>query len=530
MKQKLDRALDGVCVLVVALAAVLILTFDYGRDQGIYALVARSILEGHMPYRDAWDFKPPGIFLIYAFSRALFGASQWGIRLLEATGMLATAFLLVHIARAHFGKPRAGLVAAALMAFIHVQLDFWHSGQPETFGGMITVAALALGCLPWVRELSPRRTWLTAVGAGVLLGFAGLLKPPLAGGGVVLALALAYHAWSKKAGIRRAIEPIVGIFVGGIVPFVLTAIWFSAKGALGDLYDVLFVFTPHYTAIGWENQTAAGLLHWGFSEWLVRYSSLTTVGMVLLVAFRPRPAERPFVALTLGIIVVQIVGVTMQAKFFPYHYGAVWPVTALVAGLGWHEAWERLAARGAPFAAGFVVIVALLSTTQTATKNLNPFWERVGTRLSLLTGRYEGTSQEGWDKLATVADVAAGDNRAVAAFLREHTDPARPVYIWGFEPVIYDLAERSSASRYIYNVPQRVSWESTALRASLMDDLTRSPPSAVVVEHYDIFSFVTGNNLDSYGALAEFPELRDFVDARYRLAAHVGDFDVYLEP
>ena len=62
-----------------------------------------------------------------------------------------------------------------------------------------------------------------------------------------------------------------------------------------------------------------------------------------------------------------------------------------------------------------------------------------------------------------------------------------------------------------------------------LDDLARTPPPAIVVEHYDVFSFVTGNALDSYGALAEFPQLRELVAAKYRLAAHVGDFDIYVE-
>src|SRR5882724_9164740 len=50
--------------------------FKYGRDQGIYATVAATMLRGGMPYRDAWDFKPPGIYVIYALARAVFGPGQ----------------------------------------------------------------------------------------------------------------------------------------------------------------------------------------------------------------------------------------------------------------------------------------------------------------------------------------------------------------------------------------------------------------------------------------------------------------------
>ena len=64
------------CVLAIAFLLAQLLCFGYGRDQGIYAVVARAMLDGGMPYRDAWDFKPPGIFLIYALARALFGEAQ----------------------------------------------------------------------------------------------------------------------------------------------------------------------------------------------------------------------------------------------------------------------------------------------------------------------------------------------------------------------------------------------------------------------------------------------------------------------
>ena len=77
------RLLVAACLLGIAFLLLQILTYGYGRDQGIYAMVGRALLHGEMPYRDAWDFKPPGIFLIYASARALFGGGQWGIRVLE---------------------------------------------------------------------------------------------------------------------------------------------------------------------------------------------------------------------------------------------------------------------------------------------------------------------------------------------------------------------------------------------------------------------------------------------------------------
>src|SRR5579871_2607525 len=63
--------------LLPALVAALIivrlpsLVQPMGPDQGLYAYVGERILHGELPYRDAFDQKPPGIHYVYAGLRAL---------------------------------------------------------------------------------------------------------------------------------------------------------------------------------------------------------------------------------------------------------------------------------------------------------------------------------------------------------------------------------------------------------------------------------------------------------------------------
>src|ERR671913_2651841 len=60
----------------LALACVLLilrvpsLAQPMGADQGLYAYVGERILAGELPYRDAWDHKPPAIHYAYAALRA----------------------------------------------------------------------------------------------------------------------------------------------------------------------------------------------------------------------------------------------------------------------------------------------------------------------------------------------------------------------------------------------------------------------------------------------------------------------------
>lgn len=58
-------------------------TWWYG-DENIYMAIGQAITKGQWLYVDAWDHKPPMIYLVYALSYWLFGNSLWPLRLLNA--------------------------------------------------------------------------------------------------------------------------------------------------------------------------------------------------------------------------------------------------------------------------------------------------------------------------------------------------------------------------------------------------------------------------------------------------------------
>lgn len=526
-----QRVLMGVCVAGILFLCVQILMFGYGRDQGIYAMVADAILRGKMPYRDAWDFKPPGIFVVYGLSRFLFGPSQVGIRILEVAGLLATCVALVRLSERFFRSRMAGFLAAGLAVLAHAQLDFWHTAQPESFGGYLTIFALLLATRAPEEPVASKRAVFFA---GVLFGVTGLLKPPLAGGGALLALYLAHREWHSLPATtpRRerwiaAAKPTLWITLGGATPMVLCALWFAARGALGDLYQVLFVFTPHYTKLGWEGSTVGGMFYWSFIEWLTCYCSALSIGVLFALGFGMEPRQKPFAVLVAGVIAMHLVGVTMQAKFFPYHYGATWPLTALLAGAGFEKLRVYLSRRGALGVVAFVLIFAASCFGRSGTKDTeDSFMVRCKKRVGFLLGGLR--DQQGIDRLATIADVSAGSNRRVAEILKEKVPADRPVFVWGFEPVIYDQADRRPASRFLYNVPQRVAWSKAPMRATLLRDLADHPPAAVVVEHRDVFPMVTGDAIDSADTLYDFWDFYVFLQ-KYKLYMKVEDLDIYLE-
>src|SRR6187401_852671 len=71
------RPADMTNRVLLALACVLLvvrlpsLVQPMGADQGLYAYIGERIRSGGVPYRDAWDQKPPAIHVTYAVMRAV---------------------------------------------------------------------------------------------------------------------------------------------------------------------------------------------------------------------------------------------------------------------------------------------------------------------------------------------------------------------------------------------------------------------------------------------------------------------------
>jgi hypothetical protein len=137
-------------------------------------------------------------------------------------------------------------------------------------------------------------------------------------------------------------------------------------------------------------------------------------------------------------------------------------------------------------------------------------------------------SLERLDAMNSLHDVSAAENRLAAEWIREHTSADARLFVWGFQPVLHDMAARRPASRYITNQPQRVAWNREESRRRLMEDLDGHPPGAIVITHGDVFPRVVGNDRDSAAELETFPELRALLARSYAQATAIGRFDLYL--
>ena len=342
----LTRSLVAVSLGTIAYLFAQILMFRYGRDQGIYAIVADAMLRGGMPYRDAWDFKPPGIFLVYALTRAVFGRGQWAHP--PRRGRSASPRWS---ARSSILRAASSATGASASSAARSRCSCTRSSSSGTRRSPSRSAA----CSPPGRSFSPRsspserdrpRAQQTARRLGRrrrALRFAGFSKPPLGGGALrVRHLRRRFAPRQKNAAPRsRAMRARARLVHGGggAMSSCSAPLWFVARGALARALRNALRLHPALHQLGWDGATVPGMIYLAVDEWLVTSRAPTRR--------RPRGAHLPPLAranakacCTCSASFVQLVGVAMQGKFFPYHYGASLLLGGLLAGLGAFKLWR----------------------------------------------------------------------------------------------------------------------------------------------------------------------------------------------
>ena len=517
-------AIATLFITIIITLAFQVCLMQYGRDQGIYAVVASVILDGGAPYKDAWDFKPPGIFFSYALARVVLGSPMYAPRILEAMALLSMVVAFVLLCRRIPVDWLTGIAAGAVALVYHVNLGFWETGQPESFGGPLVVWALVLAMRRSSDDtrgsrLKARGAWMTCA---ALFAVAALLKPPLGGGAVFAFAVVAVREWrtgptAKRT--RRVGVAALAFLAGGALVLGAVAVFLVARGAWADFQYTFFEYVPHYTGIRFSWGDFPSLLVHVFERWPTGPHPFVWAGVVLAVLPpRTHRRESEVLFLILGAAAVQIVGIAAQAKFFPYHYGAVLPLIALVSVWGYAKLWHYRKVRWA------LVVVAILGLHYVSVQRA--VIDNSKLRLEALVNSEK--SDQINDRLHTIHDVNAQANRIVAEWIAENAPDDLPIYVWGFEPVIYDRSNRRPASKYIYNVAQRSAWGRERARATLMQELTQSPPSVIVTLKRDAIPHVTGNKLDSAKSLETFPQLDRIIRERYTKVVYAEDLTVYM--
>jgi len=522
---------------MVLFACSQILMFPFGRDQGTFAVIAGRVLAGGMPYRDAWDIKPPAIFYLYALAEYFFGHRMIALRIVEVTGLLSLYFPMRTIGATLFSSRMTGLLAWALAVLAYASADYWHTGQPDGIGAILTIWAMALAIDPTPRIGRPS-AWAAM---GLLFGFSFLFKQNLALSAIPCAAYAGWLEWRRTGAIGRALEPAVIGGIASLAPIVACVGWFWMRGAWRAMYETSFNLAAGHLAVTWMSAGGfrAGLAPIALKTLLVfwlRLPALIQIGLTAALVLRPKASESKLAPLLLGVMIaLQLIGVAVQAKFFGYHYTAAVMLCAIAAGAGIAKLWDRCNGAGGPGTLRFALVVVGLGIAIPAMRpdvfsmfGLPAFWRRSVIRTEWLLGIGPIRTRDELDqRLYTSYRTSPIDYRHVAGAIDRMTRADDSIFLWGSESVIYWLADRRPTSRFVYDVPLRTAWQQGQTRVILMNELKASPPAIIVVEAGDFVPDIIGNTQDSQQSLQTFLQLKDFLSTYYKPAIQIGTLSIF---
>lgn len=510
MLQRRDLLNILALVALALLVALPVLTYPMGRDQGMYANIARSILNGGLPYIDMWDIKPPAIYYVYALGIAAFGPGAGALRLLDLVTVPVTLAGLYWLALwLTDGDRRAALLAGVLFPVFYFTETFASLTQSDAIVTLPMTLAVVCVVQAGRQPLGARRALAWAGLAGALCALTIWFKHYYAL--FVLAL-VAGHIWARgRVPMREALAFSLGGLPVGALPlayFVVTGVWaemlivaqgtaqYNAQAFSG--FDAFVAQMWNYVVFRWW--------HWGLLLVLA-------LGWLVIPGARAHRRRWRLVGLWLA---AGLGFVLVQAKGFDTHWLPMLPPLVLLAAAASAGALSLLPVTALRRAALLVAVVGLCVIVVKDT------WLRAW---PYLTGA-EG--QMAYYARFQANDLKPNESLRVVRYLQRRTTPGDTLYVWGFRPEVHYLTGLRPATRFQAQFPLASDYYPERWRQENVDVLWAALPPYVLVLQADYMRWVTGRDDDSAWMLAhDYPALNDWLICNYERTTEMGDFIIW---
>jgi len=503
-------------VMVMAVCALLLsptLAYRMGVDQGVFAYMGADLLEGRWPYLHTWESDFPGLMFIQAIEIFFFGKSIAMFRVFDFIFQLGNSYLIYHIV-SRAGSRAGAYLAAGLFCLIYQGYGPWNTAQREGFG----IFFVLLGFWLYLTA-ERRRVILTAMYIGLGFGIAVTIKPTL------LALA-AFYAPLLLDINRKSWKLVMSALVGLVAPTLIIVVLYWIKGGLVQLYEACIAYQSIYSMRLRGDDPV-------FVYWLSKLQRLGGHSVAIAIGSVPllfwRPARRERIMLFLGYL-GSIFAVFIQGTFAGYHYLPGLAVGSILIGGVFSQA-AAVVFRKSSLHIGRTRLPIQVVAAQLVILAAVPFYVKKEPMHNLLTRHFLDRPKPGEFRNSTVFDFT--ESSEVAAYLRAHTTPSERIQVWGYESLVYYLADRDAASRFQMTHPlvmrvtgQDITPMQRRWRQEFMRDMVQHQPVYIVVVKDDNWWWAP-NELTSEQLLDDFPEWKQYIYNNYTLQHTIGRFLIY---
>ena len=272
-------------------------------DESVYLMIGAFVKNGALLYHDVAEVKPPGIFYLAALVFSVAGKSFIAVRVLTFVVNIASALLILKLGTKIKDKNVGMLASILFLVSVYLPSFQGHYYLAEPF----TVFFILLSVLFFLKE-GYRSRFI----AGLLLGIGFLFKQEtiLLSGVFFLfyLLHLRFKSNRTKEYVINSVKNLTLIFLGCIVPFVLTFIYFLMMGVESEmLYYTIFYYMSDF-----ESHYRVSLLIFGFFSYLPIL--LLSVSMVLYTGYsflREKTMNKKHLFLVLWLLILSIPAITV---------------------------------------------------------------------------------------------------------------------------------------------------------------------------------------------------------------------------
>jgi 4-amino-4-deoxy-L-arabinose transferase-like glycosyltransferase len=452
------------------------------RDEGAYGYMAQRILAGEVPYRDAFDHKPPLVYFTYAVLVKFFGNSIEAIRFPALFYSLVTTISLFYLGFLLWGAG-AGLLAALFYAvFSGGVLIQGYTSNTETF----MVLPLILALYFFVKGEEEREEGIWFLWAGLFSGAAFMFKQVAAFNFLILLLFLFRKGkWRAEFDFNNALRLILG---ASLIPLAFV-IYFIFQGALADfIRDVFLVNIKYLRSLQVELYDR---IIFGGVVTLFRAGSENAILWlfgalgILWIIFKDRSREH---FLLVFWALASFVGVMASGLFFGHYYIQLIPVLCLLSAYALAE----IRGGGGVFLKGLLVLASLILILKIIPYQY-PFYFKYTP---------EEISQHQHGKRSYII------GQRLAQEFKKTLKPQETILVWPANPQLYFYLDKKAPTRY-YNYLQWM--EDEEVREEVVSSILDNKPDYIV---WTLYAF-------------PYPELVKLIQDEYQLYFTMESWKVF---
>ena len=431
------------------------------RDYGIFSYIGQQIVLGKLPYKDAWDHKPPAVFYVDALGLWAAHGLRWGIWAIEFICLAAAIWLSYLLIKKLWGVFPA-LCAVAIWIF---GLNITLQGGNITEEFPLPLHFLALILFLRLTE-SPDNFWDgLIIGLAFSISFLFRANNAMVETAIVLTLWL---IWIIQRNFRVLLRQMIWMAIGALIPILITSIYFWALGIFKAMFDASITYNVIYSETNFNGASGlvAGLQNLGLPAWI----GLIGYGIVLFLLIRQwRAKVKPSAMLIFLLIGCPFaVAVTDPAQRNYGHYFVNWlPFVALLSGLTFYT----------------------IQNLMPKFKNLKlseSYYLGFASLAAVIIFILSDLAIQNWMSFVNLLNRSEVErNSVISVYVEKYTNPGDLVLFWGGFPGENLMAHRASPSAYItYPLLLDANLSETFSNQFLVD-LTKNRPALIVDMEYN---------------------------------------------